>query len=370
MILKRISIVNYKNIAAANIVLSPKINCFIGHNGAGKTNLLDAVYFLSFCKSAFGTRDSQIITHGQEFFVVEGDYEGDGGTAENIYCGMKRGQKKHFKRNKKEYRRLSQHIGLIPLIFVSPSDSILIEGYSEERRRLMDVVISQYDHSYIDALTAYNKALQQRNALLRQDAEPDPSLMDLWEEQMAENGNVVYKSRDAFIQEFIPVFQYIYGRISQNSESVSLRYVSHAQRGPLLEVIRRDRAKDRAVGYSLHGIHRDDLEMKIDGYPLKIEGSQGQNKTFSLALKLAQFNFLRRTVSNTTPLLLLDDIFDKLDSQRVEQIVQLVSGDGYGQIFITDTNRENLDKILAHSGPDYKIFDVENGEVSERKEED
>lgn len=370
MILKRISIVNYKNIAAANIVLSPKVNCFIGHNGAGKTNLLDAVYFLSFCKSAFGTRDSQIITHGQEFFVVEGDYEGDGGTAENIYCGMKRGQKKHFKRNKKEYRRLSQHIGLIPLIFVSPSDSILIEGYSEERRRLMDVVISQYDHSYIEALTAYNKALQQRNALLRQDAEPDPSLMDLWEEQMAENGNVVYKSRDAFIQEFIPVFQDIYGRISQNSESVSLRYVSHAQRGPLLEVIRRDRAKDRAVGYSLHGIHRDDLEMQIDGYPLKIEGSQGQNKTFSLALKLAQFNFLRRTVSNTTPLLLLDDIFDKLDSQRVEQIVKLVSGDGYGQIFITDTNRENLDKILAHSGPDYKIFDVENGEVSERKEED
>lgn len=367
MILDKLSIVNYKNIEAANISLSPKINCFIGHNGAGKTNLLDAVYYLSFCKSAFNTRDSQIITHGRDFFVVEGDYDAGSGVSENIYCGMKRGSKKHFKHNKKEYRRLSQHLGLIPLIFVSPSDSMLIEGFSEERRRLMDVVISQYDHEYIEALLKYNKALQQRNSLLRQDEEPDQQLLGLWEEQMAENGEVVYRKRAAFIDELIPVFQSIYQRISQGNEQVSLKYTSHAQRGPLLEVIQRDRMKDRAVGYSLHGIHRDDLEMLIDGYPMKMEGSQGQSKTFALALKLSQFRFLRRTVSNTTPLLLLDDIFDKLDANRVEQIVELVYNEDFGQIFITDTNRENLDKILRHSGPEYKIFDVDNGNVNERK---
>lgn len=358
---------NYKNIEAATLSLSPKINCLIGHNGAGKTNFLDAVYYLSFCKSAFNTRDSELITHDRDFFVVEGDYITDNGNREDIYCGMKRGSKKHFRRNKKEYRRLSQHIGLIPLIFVSPSDSILIEGYSEERRRLMDVVVSQFDREYIDALQKCNKALQQRNALLKQEQEPDQALMELWEEQMAENGETIYKKRNAFIEELIPVFQTVYQKISQGNENVSLKYVSHAQRGPLLEVIQRDRQKDRAVGYSLHGVHRDDLEMLIDGYPMKTEGSQGQNKTFALALKLAQFRFLRRTASKTTPLLLLDDIFDKLDSRRVGQIVELVGGDEFGQIFITDTNRENLDRILQQTGPDYKIFDVESGTIKERE---
>lgn len=367
MILNRISIVNYKNIEAATLSLSPKINCLIGHNGAGKTNFLDAVYYLSFCKSAFNTRDSELITHDRDFFVVEGDYITDNGNREDIYCGMKRGSKKHFRRNKKEYRRLSQHIGLIPLIFVSPSDSILIEGYSEERRRLMDVVVSQFDREYIDALQKCNKALQQRNALLKQEQEPDLALMELWEEQMAENGETIFKKRNAFIEELIPVFQTVYQKISQGNENVSLKYVSHAQRGPLLEVIQRDRQKDRAVGYSLHGVHRDDLEMLIDGYPMKTEGSQGQNKTFALALKLAQFRFLRRTASKTTPLLLLDDIFDKLDSRRVGQIVELVGGDEFGQIFITDTNRENLDRILQQTGPDYKIFDVESGTIKERE---
>ena len=342
MILKRISIVNYKNIQAANLDLSPKINCLIGHNGAGKTNFLDAAYYLSFCKSAFGSRDSQLITHGRDFFVIDGSYTADDGQEENIYCGMKRGQKKHFKRNKKEYRRLSQHIGLIPLVFVSPSDSILIEGFSEERRKLMDVVISQYDHTYIEALTNYNKALQQRNSLLKQEEEPDAALLDLWEEQMAESGRVIYEARTRFVDELIPVFRSIYNRIARESEEVSLRYVSHGQRGDLLDVIRRDRAKDRAVGYSLHGVHRDDLEMLIDGYPMKLEGS---------------------------PLLLLDVIFDKLDSRRVEQIVGLVAGEDYGQIFITDTNRENLDRILDHCGPEYKIFTVDDGDIEERKEE-
>lgn len=364
MILKNISIINYKNIKGANLDLSPKINCLIGHNGMGKTNFLDAIYYLSFCRSANLPIDSQIITHDENFFMLEGNYENDNGDVENIFCGMKRGTKKHFKRNKKEYKRLSQHIGLIPLILVSPSDVSLIEGGSEERRKLMDVVISQYDHSYIEALANYNKALQQRNALLKMEAEPDPMLMELWEQQMAQNGEILFAKRQAFVSELVPIFQQIYQHISGNQEKVDLQYSSHCTRGPLLEVIQRDRFKDRAVGYSLHGVHRDDLEFLLGDYQMKREGSQGQNKTFVIALKLAQFSFLQRTVSNTTPLLLLDDIFDKLDAQRVEAIVQLVSGDNFGQIFITDTNRDHLDQILRRLNGDYKLFYVENGEIA------
>ena len=364
MILKNISIINYKNIKGANLDLSPKINCLIGHNGMGKTNFLDAIYYLSFCRSTNLPIDSQIITHDENFFMLEGNYENDNGDVENIYCGMKRGTKKHFKRNKKEYKRLSQHIGLIPLILVSPSDVSLIEGGSEERRKLMDVVISQYDHSYIEALANYNKALQQRNALLKMEAEPDPMLMELWEQQMAQNGEILFAKRQAFVCELVPIFQQIYQHISGNQEKVDLQYSSHCTRGPLLEVIQRDRFKDRAVGYSLHGVHRDDLEFLLGDYQMKREGSQGQNKTFVIALKLAQFSFLQRTVSNTTPLLLLDDIFDKLDAQRVEAIVQLVSGDNFGQIFITDTNRDHLDQILRRLNGAYKLFYVENGEIA------
>lgn len=363
MILENISIINYKNIKGVNLDLSPKINCLIGHNGVGKTNFLDAIYYLSFCRSANNPIDSQIIMHDENFFMLEGNYRTEQGDIENIYCGMKRGTKKRFKRNKKEYKRLSQHIGLVPLIYVSPSDSSLIEGGSEERRRLMDVVISQYDHSYIELLSNYNKALQQRNALLKMEEEPDSSLLDIWEQEMARNGELLFQKRLAFVDELVPVFQQIYQQISGQREIVSLRYISHCQRGPLLDVIQRDRFKDRAVGYSLHGVHRDDLEMLIGDFQMKREGSQGQNKTFVLALKLAQFDFLRRTSSTTTPLLLLDDIFDKLDAQRVESIVQLVSGDNFGQIFITDTNRDHLDKILSKSDGEYKIFTVEGGDI-------
>ena len=366
MILEKLSIINYKNIASATLELSPKINCFIGQNGVGKTNVLDAIYFLSFCHSANNPIDSQVIMHGQEFFMLEGFYSEE--LIENSYdyhisCGLKRGTKKHFKRNKKEYKRLSEHIGLIPVVVVAPSDTLLIDGGSEERRRLMDMVISQYDRSYIDAMNRYNKALQQRNVLLKQEEEPDIEVISLFEEQMAEEGEKIYKLRKAFVEELIPIFQRIHETISENREQVSLNYVSHCQRGPLLEVIQRDRFKDRALGYSLHGIHRDDLEFMLSGHPMKREGSQGQNKTFVIALKLAQFDFLKRTNSRTTPLLLLDDIFDKLDAQRVEQIVKLVAGDDFGQIFITDTNRDHLDQILSASSHDYKIFHVDNGEI-------
>ena len=366
MILKKISILNYKNIQVADLTFSPKLNCLIGHNGEGKTNLLDAVYYLSFCRSAFNPIDSQVITHDRDFFVLDGMYLNDMGDEERIYCGMKRGTRKRFKRNQKEYKRLSQHIGLIPLIFVSPADTALIDGGSDGRRRFLDMVISQLDYSYIELLSRYNKALTQRNALLKAEQEPDGALMEILEQEMATQGEAIYAKRDAFVREFIPVFQTIYDHVSGCHETVSLQYISHAQRGPLLDVIQRDRHKDRAVGYSLHGVHRDDLEMMIGGYQLKREGSQGQNKTYVLALKLAQFDFLKRTASSTTPLLLLDDIFDKLDAGRVERIVNMVAGDAYGQIFITDTNRDHLDSILSRHSFDYKLFEVKHGEISER----
>lgn len=380
MILRKLSILNYKNICEAQLELSPKMNCFIGPNGAGKTNVLDVVYYLSFCRSASNPIDSQVIRHEEPFCMIEGEYEDEmrkeKGEMENgsvtphyeiVSVGMKRGQKKHFKRNKKEYRKLSEHIGLIPLVVVSPSDTFLIEGGSEERRRLMDMVISQYDRSYIDHLSRYNTALAQRNSLLKmEDQTPDPALMQIWEEQMAEEGEQIFLRRRSFVEELIPVFQEYYQQISQHRENVGLNYVSHCQRGPLLEVIQRDRIKDLALGYSLHGVHRDDLEFTLDGHLMRREGSQGQNKTYVIALKLAQFDFLKRTASQTTPLLLLDDIFDKLDASRVEQIVKLVSGDSFGQIFITDTNRDHLDQILSSSALDYKIFHVEDGMIHEK----
>ena len=364
MILNRLSILNYKNIGEAELAFSPNINCFVGQNGAGKTNVLDAIYFLSFCHSAHTTMDSTVLRHGQEFMVLEGEYSHDDESPLHIYCGMKRGMKKHFKRDKKEYKRLSEHIGLIPIVNVSPSDTLLIEGGSEERRRLMDVVIAQTDPTYIATLNRYNKALQQRNAMLKQDdGTPDPDLLGLWEEQMAHEGEAIYARRAAFIEKLMPHFEQFYATVSGSREKVSLNYTSHCQRGPLLDVIRRDRHKDLAVGFSLHGIHRDDLEMTLDGHPMRREGSQGQMKTYVVALKLAQFDFLCHNGNATTPLLLLDDIFDKLDASRVEQIVSLVSGEQFGQIFITDTNRDHLDQILGRGHFDYRLYHVRDGMV-------
>jgi len=376
MILKKLQILNYKNIREATLELSPKINCFIGPNGVGKTNFLDAIYYLSFCRSASNPIDSQVIRHNEPFCMLEGEYD-DGSAPMTVSAGLKRGVKKHFKRNKKEYKRLSEHIGLIPLVIVSPADTLLIEGGSEERRKFMDMVIAQYDRPYMDHLNRYNTALAQRNSLLRQASASmgattpgtpattyDPSLMQILEEQMATEGEALYRRRLAFVEELTPIFQQYYQQISQDHEQVELHYVSHCQRGTLLEVIQRDRIKDCAVGYSLHGVHRDDLEFTLNGHLMRREGSQGQNKTYVIALKLAQFDFLKRTASQTTPLLLLDDIFDKLDATRVEQIVRLVSDNSFGQIFITDTNREHLDQILQTSTLDYKIYHVDNGETS------
>ena len=369
MILKRITILNYKNLEQVELSFSPKLNCFFGQNGMGKTNLLDAIYFLSFCKSSGNPIDSQNIRHDQEFFVIQGFYEAPDGTPEEIYCGMKRRQNKQFKRNKKEYTRLSDHIGFLPLVMVSPADSELIAGGSDERRRFMDVVISQYDKEYLEALIRYNKALAQRNTLLKSEVPVEEELFLFWEEMMAQAGEIVFRKREAFISEFIPIFQSFYSFISQDKEQVGLTYDSHARDASLLDVIKASRVRYQIMGYSLHGIHKDELNMLLGDFPIKREGSQGQNKTYLVALKLAQFDFLKRT-GTTVPLLLLDDIFDKLDASRVEQIIKLVAGDNFGQIFITDTNREHLDRILHKVGSDYKMFQVDQGVITDREEDE
>ena len=364
MVLDRISIINYKNITQSEIVLSPKINCFIGNNGEGKTNLLDAIYYLSFCRSSNNPIDSQLICHGEDFMMIEGFYSHYNTTDVHITFGLKKGQKKSFKRNGKAYKRLSEHIGFIPLVLITPKDSILVEDGNEERRNFMNIVISQFDHSYIEDLSNYNKALQQRNSMLKSENPIDSDLMEIWEMEMANCGTKIYEKRKMFIEEFTPYFQQIYSFISGGKEDVSLNYNSHGQRDNLINVIQSGREKDKIVGYSLHGIHRDKLEIMLNGYNIKYEGSQGQNKTLVLSMKLAQFEFLKRTISETTPLLLLDDIFDKLDADRVEKIISLVSKDNYGQIFITDTNRDHLDQILSSSKSGYCIYNVKSGQIN------
>ncbi len=361
MTLKHLSILNYKNIAEAELDFSAGLNCIIGSNGEGKTNLLDSIRFLSLCKSLGVSQDSLCIRHGEEFFMLKGLYESEDGVQEEIHCSLKAGHKKIMRRQGKPYRRLAEHIGLIPIVLVSPADGMLIAGGSEERRRFMDVVISQMNLPYLDAVTRYGKALQQRNALLKMEPQCSTELLTLWEEQMAKEGEYIYQCRKEYIERFTPIFQRYYDLIAQEHEQVAIAYTSHCQRGPLLEVIQRDRHKDLAMGYSLHGVHRDDLEMTINGYPIRREGSQGQNKTMLVALKLAQHDFLRQTGSGTRPILLLDDIFDRLDAQRVERIVSLVSNNDFGQTFITDTNRDHLDRILSLTSQDYRLLHCSDG---------
>jgi DNA replication and repair protein RecF len=362
MRLNSLSILNYKNIREAQLVFSPKINCFIGNNGMGKTNILDAIYYLSFCKSHSNSTDSQNIRHNEEFCLLQGKYLLND-TEEDIYCGMKLRQKKQFKRNKKAYERFSDHIGLLPLVLVSPDDTALISEGSDERRKFIDGVISQYNKNYLNQLLQYNNALKQRNALLKEEAITDDSLLDIWEDHMAFYGTYIYEQRKLFIDEFIPVFQNFYSYISGGNEQISLSYHSQHEEHDIKTRMIKTRDRDRLLGYSTQGIHKDELEMLLDGYPIKLVGSQGQNKTYLISLKLAQFDFLKRT-HNFSPLLLLDDIFDKLDSDRVKKIVELVSGETFGQIFITDTNREHLDLILEQLSQDATIFHVNNGEIS------
>ncbi|MCF0179342.1 MAG: DNA replication/repair protein RecF [Bacteroidales bacterium] len=363
MKLKQLTIVNYKNIREASLTFSDNVNCFVGKNGMGKTNLLDAIYYLSFCKSFNNVHDSQVILHGEDFFMLRGEYELNGND-EDVQCGYRNNSKKSFKRDGKEYKRLSDHIGLLPVVMLTPSDSILLSGGSEERRRFMDMVISQFDKTYLNALIRYNAALQQRNSLLKQEqSSVDMGLYQICEEQMDYYGQQIYKARKSFVEEFNPVFQEFYQKISRDRENVSLSYISHFDKGSLLPLLNEVRTRDLALEYTTRGAHKDDLLFQIGDYPIKQTGSQGQNKTFLVTLKLAQFDFLRR-MGETTPTLLLDDIFDRLDGDRVEEIVKLVASSRFGQIFITDTNREYLDRIIGALSNSYKLFEVEEGSYS------
>jgi DNA replication and repair protein RecF len=365
MILREISILNYKNIREATLRFSDKLNCFVGLNGQGKTNILDAIYYLSFTKSAYNSIDSQNITHQEDLAMIQGRYMMDGAQeeeAEIISCGIKRGVKKQFRRGKKDYQRLIDHIGLIPLVMVSPQDSELISEGSDERRRFMDSVISQYDKQYLEHLTRYNALLKQRNALLKQYEEhpmqAPAELFEVLELQMAELGVYLYQQRTDFINRFTPAFQEMYSAISGDSEQVSLQYTSQLQERNLIEAFARTRQRDLAIGWTTQGIHKDELDMRLGEYPLKRVGSQGQQKSYLLAMKLGQAIFLGK------PILLLDDIFDKLDQERVERIIQLVSSHRFGQIFITDTDRQHLTAMLEKMPKIATVFQVKNGQFN------
>lgn len=363
MQLEHLFVQDYRNIVQADLEFSPKLNCFVGQNGMGKTNLLDAVYCLSFCHSSISQTDQLTVRHGAECYQLQGTYRLPDGDKTVIGCMSRPKGHKQFKRDGKEYQRFSDHIGYIPLVMVSPQDVELILGGSDERRRFMDIIISQYDQEYLKLLISYNKALQQRNALLKMEVEPDRELFLMWEQTMADNGARIYEKRRLLTDRLIPYFSQMYSLIGDESEQVSLKYTSHAERGDLLSQLEEGRARDRAVGYSLTGIHKDELEMELDGYAIRREGSQGQNKSYLVALKLAQYRLLSESCGKR-PILLLDDIFDRLDAMRVGRIISIVSDNAnFGQVFITDVDRNHIDGILEGSGQDYKVFTVSNGDV-------
>lgn len=365
MYLKQLSIVNFKNVGESTLTFSTKYNCFIGNNGVGKTNVLDAIYHLSMCKSYFNLRDSQNIRHGEPFFVLQALYN-RGGEEVSIYCGLKNKGKKVIKRNKKLYEKYSDHIGFLPLVMVSPEDAILIDGTSEERRRLIDTIISQNDREYLHELINYGRTLQQRNALLKSYAgRPiDSDMIEIWDDKLAECGESIITKRTTFLKEFAPLFQQYYELVSLGREQVRLEYKRSVNENCSMKAALRERLeRDRILTYTSVGIHRDDLELSIGEYPVRKFGSQGQKKSFLIALKLAQYVWLHRA-TGIKPLLLLDDIFDKLDADRVRSILELVAGEEFGQIFITDTNREHIDRLLQAQQLGCAIFRVENGALS------
>ena len=362
MYLKQLKFTNFKNYPEGEMEFSPKINCFIGDNGVGKTNILDAIYYLSFCKSYFNPIDSQNIRHNNDFFAIHGHYEQKNGSKEKVQCVLKPNKKKLFKLNDKEYDRLADHIGFIPLVMISPYDRDLINNHSDVRRKYIDGVISQFNASYLNYLLQYNKALLQRNALLKSFAENryfEADLLAMWDNKLQELGTEIYKIRQEFIKDFLPIFQKYFSFISGGSEEVSIKYVSQLETSSLIVLLKQNINKDRAIRYTSAGIHKDDLEFKIADYPIKKFGSQGQQKSFVIAIKLAQFEYMRQ-LKNQKPILLLDDIFDKLDSNRVEKIVKLVNEDEFGQVFITDTQQDRIEHIFKNNDIDHKIFHIKN----------
>lgn len=357
MFLKTLSLINYKNFTTASFDFDSKINCLVGHNGVGKTNVLDSIYHLSFGKSYFNPITSQNINHDAEFFVIDGTLKKND-REEHILVSAKRGQKKVIKRNNKAYEKFSEHIGFIPAVIISPGDRDLIIEGSETRRKFMDGVISQSDQEYLNALIQYGKVVAQRNALLKffaANSKFDRDTLDIYNAQMSDLGNLLFEKRKVFLEEFIPIFDKRYAEITNQKERVAIEYKSQLFEKPISELLEQNLQKDMMLQYTSVGLHKDDLSFEIEGHPIKKFGSQGQQKSFLIALKLAQFDFIKK-LSKSSPLLLLDDIFDKLDEQRVAHIVALVAENELGQIFISDTHPERTEKVVKESNQSYKMF--------------
>jgi DNA replication and repair protein RecF len=359
MYLKKLALTNFKNYELNELGFSPKINCFTGNNGVGKTNILDAIHYLSLTKSFFNSIDSISIKHGEDYFIIQGTFARDE-EEDQIYCAFQKQKQKLLKRNGKEYQRLSDHVGRYPVVMISPSDSVLITEGSEDRRRFMNKIISQYNPEYLDSVLKYSKALQQRNKLLKDigsSGKFDGDMLSIWDDQLIKYGCYVYNERSILVNELIPVFQEYYSLISSGKEKVSLEYRSHLAEGSFSDALRNSLDKDRYLEYTTVGIHKDDLLLDMNGFPVKSLGSQGQQKSYLVALKLAKFDYIKRK-AGFPPILLLDDIFDKFDSDRVEQIIRLVGNHRFGQIFITDTHQNRLQDILSSLKTDYRLFRI------------
>jgi DNA replication and repair protein RecF len=365
MYLQSISLLNFKNFEEAEISFSPRINCFVGNNGVGKTNLLDAIHYLCLCKSYFNPVDTQNIRHYQEFAVIQGMFLNKN-ISEDIFCSIHHNRNKIFKRNKKEYERLAQHIGSFPVVMISPEDTSLVMEGSEERRKFLNSVISQYDKAYLEDMIQYNKLLSQRNKLLKDFSGMhnfDEDMLDVYDAQMLPPAERIYERRNGYTEKMIPVFREYYRRIAPDTEEVDLQYQSQLTNHDFRELLRSSREKDRVMQYTTHGVHKDDLILKLNGYLLKKTGSQGQQKTFLVTLKLAMFDFIKE-MNRSRPILLLDDVFDKFDESRVRQIIRLVSDDHFGQIFISHTDETKMQSILEEMAIDFKLFHVTDGKVS------
>ncbi len=366
MFLKKLSLVNFKNYPQADVELSSRLNCFIGKNGVGKTNIFDAVHYLCLCKSYFNVIDTQNIRYNEELSVIQGDFILNG-KKEEIYCAIQRSKRKVFKRNKKEYSRHSDHIGLLPVVMISPADSNLILGGSEERRRFINGVIVQYDKNYLNDLIKYNRLISQRNKLLRDIAVSYNSYEDtlaIYDEQLIPVAERIYKKRVDFAEKLVPIFQKYYDFISLGQEKVELIYRSQLADGAFASQLKKSKEKDRILQYTTTGVHRDDLILNLQGINIKKNGSQGQQKTYLVALKLAKFDFIKG-INNIRPILLLDDVFDKFDESRVKQIIKLVSDENFGQIFISHTSEERMKAVLKDIPAGYKLFLIHDGIINE-----